>query len=230
MSYEIIAVFDQISIFQQMMPVLNAAGRLPARGLPRELRTARRVRADLAGASLPPTADLPAAFRRTAELCLEARSLRLEVAPCARDLHGVFAQSPLLLRKSFQAMTNIGTGSLVTRERSAALERWRRRLHELVCAHGSGKRSAGKRAPFGSDALSQELDPGALCRARSVLLAGRDAGSAPDRSHRAHGDAMRGARAKDARRAARCAPRRAPRRPSRARTARDRDRAGIGQP
>src|SRR5258706_596936 len=86
------------------------------------------------------------------------------------------------------------TGSLVPREGSAALERWRRRLFKLVCAHGPRSRAAGERASFGSDAFSQELDPGALCRARPHLLAGRDAGSASDRPHRAHGDAMRGAR------------------------------------
>src|ERR1700688_140591 len=87
-----------------------------------------------------------------------------------------------------------GAGSLVTREGSAALERGRRRLYELVRADGPGKRAAGKRPPFGADAVSQELDPGALRRARSHLLASRDARSTPDRSHRTHGDAMRGAR------------------------------------
>src|ERR1700722_3374465 len=74
-----------------------------------------------------------------------------------------------------------GTGSLVTREGSAALDRRRRCLYELVRAHGSGKRPAGKRPPFGSDAISQELDPGALCRACADLLAGRNAASASDR-------------------------------------------------
>ena len=44
----------------------------------------------------------------------------------------------------------------------------------------------GKRPAVGSDAVSQELDPGALRRARSHLLAGRDAASAPHRPHRAH--------------------------------------------
>src|ERR1700733_14120261 len=86
-----------------------------------------------------------------------------------------------------------GTGSLVTREGSAALDRRRRRLYELVCTHGSGKRPAGKRPSFGPDTISQELDPGALRRTRSLLLAGRDAGSAPDRSHRPYRDALRGA-------------------------------------
>src|SRR5664279_6000588 len=78
-----------------------------------------------------------------------------------------------------------GTGSLVTRERSAALERGRRRLHKLVCPHGPGKRAGGKRPPLGSDPVLEELDPGALCRARPHLLAGRDAGSASHRPHRA---------------------------------------------
>src|SRR3984885_1875033 len=69
------------------------------------------------------------------------------------------------------------TGPLVTCERKVAFNRGRRRLHELVCPDGSGKRAGRKRASFGSDALPQELDSGALCGTRSVLLAGRDARS-----------------------------------------------------
>src|SRR6202166_4192249 len=110
----------------------------------------------------------------------------------AENPHGDFTSNITPSEKS-SGNDKYGTGSLVTREGSAALERWRRRLYELVRAHGPGKRPAGKRAPFGSDAVSQELDPGALRRARSHLLAGRDAGSAPDRSHRAYGNALRGA-------------------------------------
>src|SRR5258705_444009 len=62
------------------------------------------------------------------------------------------------------------TGPLVTREGPAALERGRRRLFKLVRADGPRKRAAGKRPSLGSDPVSQELDPGALCRARSHLL------------------------------------------------------------
>src|SRR6186713_1656156 len=87
---------------------------------------------------------------------------------------------------------HIGTGSLVTREEPSALERGRRRLYELVCPHGSGRRAGGERAALGSDALPEELDPGPLCRARAVVLAGRDARSASHRSHRALGRAPRG--------------------------------------
>src|ERR1700719_1201707 len=122
-----------------------------------------------------------------------------------------------------------GTGSLVTREGAAAFERGGRRLYKLVRAHGPGKRPTGKRPPFGSDALSQELDPGALRRARSHLLAGRNAASAPDRPHRAHGDAMRGAR-QGGSRTGRSTPCRSIRRPSSAGAARDRHRAGVRQP
>src|SRR3569623_3376018 len=84
----------------------------------------------------------------------------------------------LISQKKFSDDDN-GTGSLVTREGSAALERWRRRLHELVCTHGSGRRAGRERAALGADALPEELDPGPLCRARAVVLAGRDARSAP---------------------------------------------------
>ncbi len=120
------------------------------------------------------------------------------------------------------------TGPLVTREGPAALERGRRRLFKLVRADGPRKRAAGKRPSLGSDPVSQELDPGALCRARSHLLAGGNAASAPDRPHRSHGDAMRGARKGD-RRAARSTPHRA-RGWSSHRAARHRDRTGVRQP
>src|SRR5258706_16152828 len=110
----------------------------------------------------------------------------------AENLRGDFTSSITPSEKS-SGNDKYGTGSLVTREGSAALERGRRRLYELVCTNGPGKRPAGKRPPLGSDAVSQELDPGALCRTGSHLLAGRDAGSAPGRPHRAHRDAMRGA-------------------------------------
>src|ERR1700692_47566 len=111
---------------------------------------------------------------------LRLRSRRVE------NSHGGFT-SKFTPSEKFSGNDKYGTGSLVTRERSAALKRWRRRLYKLVRANGPGKR-----APFGSDAVSQELDPGPLRRARSHLLAGRDAGSAPDRSHRAYGNALRG--------------------------------------
>ena len=39
-----------------------------------------------------------------------------------------------------------GTGSLVACKRQVAVERWRRRLHKLVRAHGPRGRSAGKNA------------------------------------------------------------------------------------
>src|SRR6202051_4935988 len=150
---------------------------------------------------------------------LRLRSRRVE------NSHGGFT-SKITPSEKFSGNDKYGTGSLVARERSAALKRWRRRLYKLVRANGPRKRPAGKRAPFGSDAVSQELDPGALRRARSHLLAGRNAASAPDRPHRAHGDAMRGAR-QGGFRAGRSTPRRSIRRPSRARAARDRHRAGI---
>ena len=43
----------------------------PVRGLPRERRTGRRVRADLTDASSSELLIWPAAFRRTAGLCLK---------------------------------------------------------------------------------------------------------------------------------------------------------------
>src|ERR1700674_3825508 len=112
----------------------------------------------------------------------------LEVA--ARKFRAAFFTGNVTPLEESSNNDKYGTGPLVTREGSAAFERRGRRLHKLVCAYGPGKRPAGKRPPFGSNAVSQELDPGALRRARSDLLAGRDAGSAPDRPQRANGDAM----------------------------------------
>src|SRR2546430_1870119 len=66
-----------------------------------------------------------------------------------------------------------GTGSLVAGQRSFAVERRRRRLFKLVRQDGPRERAARKRAPVGADDVSQELDPGALCRARAHLLRGR---------------------------------------------------------
>src|ERR1700753_3054144 len=167
------------------------------------------------------------AFRRTAGLCLKDEA-SLEVVRCGTDRTAV-SPSPLTPSEKSSGYEQYGTGSLVTREGSTAFDRWRRRLYELVCAYGSGKRPVGKRPSFGSATISQELDPAALRRARSLLLASRDAGSTPDRSHRAHRDAMRGACEGNGC-TARYAPRRAARWSSRARIARDRDRAGGRQP
>src|ERR1700709_2887247 len=64
------------------------------------------------------------------------------------------------------------TRSLVTCEGPTAPDRRGRRLHKLVRADGPGKRAAGERAAVGSDPVPQELDPGALRRAGSHLLAG----------------------------------------------------------
>src|SRR5258705_10411946 len=94
----------------------------------------------------------------------------------AENLRGDFTSNITLSEKS-SGNDKYGTGSLVTREGAAALERGRRRLYKLVRAHGPGERPAGKRPPFGSDAFSQELDPSPLRRARSHLLPGRDPGS-----------------------------------------------------
>src|SRR5665213_892924 len=72
---------------------------------PRALRPSRRVRADLADASLPLDDLTPAALRRTAGLWLEMKP-RLRSrrgSKPARRLH----RAILLFRKSFQAMTNI---------------------------------------------------------------------------------------------------------------------------
>src|SRR5438309_11589725 len=96
--------------------------------------------------------------------------------------------------EKFSGNDKYGTRSMVAREGAVADECRRGRLYELVCAHGSGGRAGRKRASVGSDPVPQELDPGALRRPRPDLLAGRDAGSAPDRPHRAHGDALRRAR------------------------------------
>src|SRR5258707_15481907 len=137
-----------------------------------------------------------------------------EVAPRGKTRTAVSPGNITLSEKS-SGNDKYGTGSLVTREGAAALERRRRRLYKLVCAHGPRRRPTGKRPPLGSDAVSQELDPGPLRRAGSHLLAGRDAGSAPGRPHRAHRDALRGA-GKRSSRAARSTPRRAVRWPSRA--------------
>src|ERR1700719_3740609 len=160
------------------------------------------------------------AFRRTAGLWPK-EDARLRPARAIRARHVIH-----FLKNSFRSEKSsdndkYGTGSLVAREGQVAHECWRRRLYKLVRTHGSGKRSAGKRPPFGSHTVSQELDSGALCRARAFLLAGRDAGSAPDRPHRAHRDAMRGA-SQGGYRAARGA---AAGWPARARAARDRHRA-----
>src|ERR1700739_3984119 len=64
-----------------------------------------------------------------------------------------------------------GTGSLVARQRPVAFERRRRRLFELVRAHGSGERPERERASLGAHEVPEKLDPGALCRARAELLA-----------------------------------------------------------
>src|SRR5437879_9818953 len=148
----------------------------PAPGPRHQLPTDRRVRADLADTSLPAQLICPTAFRRAAGLWLKTKPAS---GHAARKIRTAAASNITLSEKS-SGNDKYGTGSLVTREGSAALERGRRRLYELVCTNGSGERPARKRPPFGSDAVSQELDPGALCRARSHLLASRDAGSAPD--------------------------------------------------
>src|SRR5260370_11599699 len=196
----------------------------PARGLQRQLRTDRRVRTDLADPSLPDQSICLTAFRRAAGLWLKTKTAR---GHAARQTRTALAGNITLSEKS-SGNDKYGTGSLVTREGAAALERRRRRLYKLVCAHGPRRRPAGKRPPLGSDAVSQELDPGPLRRACSHLLAGRDAGSAPDRPHRAHGDAMRGA-GKGSSGLGRPAARRALRRTSRPRAARDRDRAALSE-
>src|ERR1700720_1503739 len=150
------------------------------------------------------------AFRRTAGLWLKRK---LEASPVRDPRMAVFTFNKTLSEKS-SGNDKYRTGSLVARERQVAVACW-------------GKRSAGNRPSFGSHTLSQELDSGALRRARSFLLAGRDAGGAPGRPHGAHRDALRGAAPC---RAARCAPRRTAGRPARARIARDRHRARVRQP
>ena len=123
----------------------------------------------------------PRHSRRTAELCPETK-------PRSRSRRARNARTAVhRTHHSFGKVTGNdkhGTGTLVTRERSAALDRRRRRLHELVRADGSRGRAGRERPPVGADPFSQELDPGPLCRARAVVLAGRDARSASDRSHR----------------------------------------------
>src|ERR1700739_2454027 len=109
------------------------------------------------------------AFRRAAGL-LPGDVALLEVAGCGASRTAV-SPSPLSPSEKSSGYEQYGTGSLVTRQGSPALDRWRRRLYELVCAHGSGERPVGKRPSFGSDTISQELDPGALRRARALLLA-----------------------------------------------------------
>src|SRR6266853_1699697 len=84
-------------------------------------------------------------------------------AAAARKIRTAAASNITLSEKS-SGNDKYGTGSLVTREGAAALERGRGRLYKLVRAHGPGKPPARKRPPFGSDAVSQELDPGALRR------------------------------------------------------------------
>src|SRR6266404_2358770 len=197
----------------------------PARGPLHQLRTDRRVRADLADTSLPAQLICPTAFRRAAGLWLKTKPAS---GHAARKIRTAAASNITLSEKS-SGNDKYGTGSLVTREGAAALERGRRRLYKLVRAHGPGERPAAKRPPFGSDAVSQELDPGALRRAGSHLLAGRDARSASDRPHRADSDAMRGAD-KGIAHTGRSAAQRTARWSSRAGAARDRDRAGVGEP
>src|SRR4249920_1031916 len=100
----------------------------------------------------------------------EIRRLRLRPAPCATPARPFHRQ-----QNSFREVLSndkYGTGSLVARERQVAFERGGGCLYELVCTHGSGGCSERERSPVRSHALSQELDPGALCRARSFLLAG----------------------------------------------------------
>src|SRR4051812_9923894 len=131
----------------------------PASGLPRELRTDRRVRADLAEASLPGSVTTRG---NVAERLVYGRKTkpRLRSPRAATPSR----RSPINFQFAFGKVVEndkYGTGSLVAREEPAALERRRRRLHKLVRANGPRKRPAGKRPPFGSDAISQELDPGA---------------------------------------------------------------------
>ena len=152
----------------------------------------------------------------------------IEVAPRERNPHGLRKGQSLVLEKS-QSNDKYGTGSLVTRKGSAAFERRRGCLYKLVRANGPGKRAGRKRAAVGADALSQELDPGALRRARADLLAGRNARSAPGRPHRAHRDALRGA-GKGDRGSRSTAPGTFRWSHRTRRIAGDRDRAGVGKP
>ena len=87
-----------------------------------------------------------------------------------------------------------GSGELVTGEGAPARRSRRRRLFELVCAHGPGSDRGGHRAPVGADPLPQELDPIALCRAGAGLLAGGTDASRPHRADRALGGAALGRR------------------------------------
>ena len=201
---------------------------LRARSLPHALWTDCRACADLAEVLSSSLMICHAAFRRTADLCLETKPRsrsRLRGNPARR-----FRQSQqLLFSEKFSGNDKYGTGSLVAREGSVAL---RASAKTSIRAGSRGwiwkacrrKASTCRFRPGSSRAGSRRITPIACC-----LLAGRDAGSAPDRPHRAHGDALRGARQGSAR-ARRSAPRRAARWPSRARIARHRDRAGVRQP
>src|SRR6185437_12799898 len=74
-----------------------------------------------------------------------------------------------------------GSGGVVASEGASARRSWRRRLFELVRAHGPGGDRGRNRAHVGADPFSQELDSVALRRTRAGLLAG---GTDPGRPHR----------------------------------------------
>src|SRR5271154_2967939 len=101
---------------------LRAFWRPLASGLPRELRTDRRVRASLARLSFKPKTCLTA-FRRTAELWLKRASRK---AASVRRVHGGSTISRIQqdsLQRSSQTMTNIEqAGSLVAIQQ----DRWSR--------------------------------------------------------------------------------------------------------
>src|SRR5258708_11855102 len=75
----------------------------PARGLLRQLRTDRRVRTDLADASLPGQLICPTAFRRAAGLWLKTKPAR---GHAARQTRTAVSLGTSLFRKSRRAMTN----------------------------------------------------------------------------------------------------------------------------
>ena len=97
--------------------------------------------------------------------------------PARRRLNRRQAEPPASVstNQSKREQKNVqrGSGELVTGQGTPAGGSRRRRLFELVCAHGPGGDRGRHGAPVGADPLPQELDPVALRRTGAGLLAGQ---------------------------------------------------------
>ena len=99
----------------------------------------------------------------------------------SRPFHRVPHNTPYTREKNDEP----GSGALVESEGKASRRSRRGYFPELVCPHGPRADRGQHGAPVGADALPQELDPVALHRPRSGLLAGREHRHPEDRCHRA---------------------------------------------